>query len=75
MVNMIVTRSNGSAGIVRVGYRTVDGSATGGSDYVAASGTLTWPSGTSGNQTISIRLTDDSVVEAAESFTVALTNF
>ena len=74
VVNIGVTRSNGSAGIVRVDYATVDGSAVAGSDYVAVSGTLTWPSGTSGSQTISIRLSDDSIAEAAESFTVTLSN-
>ncbi len=74
VVNVGVTRTGGSAGIVRVDYRTVDGSAEGGSDYTAASGTLTWPSGTSGNQTISIRLLEDDVAEAAESFTIELSN-
>ena len=74
VVNIVVTRSYGNAGIVQVDYATVDGSAVAGSDYVAASGTLTWPSGTSGNQTISIRLSEDSVAEAAESFTVTLSN-
>ena len=74
VVNVGVTRTGGSAGIVRVDYRTVDGSAKGGSDYTAMSGTLTWPSGTSGNQTISIRVLDDDVTEAAESFTIELSN-
>lgn len=74
VLNIRITRSGGSAGIVRVDYRTVDGSAKAGSDYVATSGTLTWPSGTSGNQSISIRIFDDNVAEAAESFTVVLSN-
>ncbi|MDJ0793539.1 MAG: Calx-beta domain-containing protein [Woeseiaceae bacterium] len=74
VVNVGVTRIGGGAGIVRVDYRTVDGSATGGSDYVATSGTLTWPSGTTGNQSISIRLVDDDVAEATESFTIVLSN-
>ncbi len=74
VLNIGITRSGGSAGIVRVHYRTVDGTAKAGSDYVATSGTVTWPSGTSGNQSISIRLSDDDVAEAAESFTVVLSN-
>ncbi|MDJ0751070.1 MAG: DUF5666 domain-containing protein [Woeseiaceae bacterium] len=74
VVNVGVNRIGGSAGIVRVDYRTVDGSATGGQDYLATSGTLTWPSGTTGNQSISIRLVDDDVAEATESFTIVLRN-
>ena len=74
VLNVGIARVGGSAGIVRVDYRTVDGSAMGGSDFVATSGTLTWPSGTSGNQSVSIRLLDDDVAEAAESFTVVLSN-
>ena len=74
VVNISVLRVNGSSGIARVDYATVDGSAVAGSDYGAASGTLTWPSGTSGNQSISIRIADDSTAEAAESFSVRLSN-
>ncbi len=74
VVNISVTRSNGSAGIARVNYATADGSAVAGSDYDAASGTLTWPNGTSGNKTISIRIADDDVAESTESFTVRLSN-
>ncbi len=74
VVNIGITRVGGNAGIARVDYRTVDGSATGGSDYATTSGTLTWPSGSSGNQSISIRLIDDDVAEAAESFSVVLSN-
>ncbi|MDJ0701035.1 MAG: DUF5666 domain-containing protein [Woeseiaceae bacterium] len=74
VVNISVIRSNGSSGIARVDYTTVDGSAVAGSDYVAASGTLTWPSGTSGNQSISIRIPDDGTAEAEESFSVRLSN-
>ncbi len=74
VVNLLVTRSLGGAGIARVDYTTVDGSAVAGSDYTATNGTLTWPSGTTGNRTISIRITDDNVAEATESFTVRLSN-
>jgi hypothetical protein len=74
VVNIFVARSGGSDGIVSVDYATVDGDAVGGSDYTAASGTLTWPDGLSGNQTISIAITDDNTVELSESFTVTLSN-
>ena len=74
VVNIRVTRSGGSNGIASVDYATSDGDAVGGSDYTAASGTLTWPDGLSGNQTISIAITDDDTVEPSESFTVTLSN-
>ena len=74
VVNIFVTRTGGDSGVASVNYATADGTAVGGSDYAAASGTLTWADGLSGNQTISIRITDDNSVEARESFTVTLSN-
>lgn len=74
VVNIRVARSGGSSGVVRVDYASADGTAAGGSDYTAASGTLTWADGTSGNMTISIAITDDNSAESAESFTVTLSN-
>ncbi len=74
VVNIFVARSGGRNGIVTVDYATADGVAVGGSDYTAASGTLTWPDGLSGNQTISITITDDDTAEPSESFTVTLSN-
>jgi hypothetical protein len=74
IVNIRVARSGGSSGVVSVDYATGDGTALGGSDYTAANGTLTWADGVSGNQTISISITDDDMVELSESFTVTLRN-
>jgi hypothetical protein len=74
VVNIFVTRSDGDSGVVSVDYATSDGTAAGGSDYNAANGTLTWPDGLSGNQTISIPITDDNVAEPSEFFTVTLSN-
>lgn len=74
VANIRVSRSGGSSGWVSVDYACVDGSAVGGSDFAAVSGRLTWPSGGSGNRTISIRITNDSVAESAESFTLTLSN-
>ena len=73
-VNVIVTRSGGSAGVATVDYATADGTAEAGSDYTGASGTLTWADGVSGNMTISIPITDDGVDEPPEAFTVTLSN-
>ena len=74
VVNIYVGRSGGHSGALSVNYATTDGTALAGSDYAAATGTLTWPDGMSGNQTISIAITDDSAAEASESFTLTLSN-
>lgn len=73
-VNILVTRSGGRDGAVSVDYATQDGSAVAGSDYTAMSGTLTWVDGLSGNQTISVAITNDNTPETSESFTVTLSN-
>ncbi len=72
VVNIRVTRSGGASGAASVGFATSDGTATGGSDYATASGTLTWPHGGSGSRTISISIMDDNVAEPLESFTLTL---
>lgn len=74
IVNIRVARSGGSSGAVSVDFATEDGTASAGSDYVAANGTLTWDNGESGNKTISIPITDDDTAELSESFTVILSN-
>jgi hypothetical protein len=74
IVNIRVARSDGNFGIVSVDYATTDGTAVGGSDYTAANGTLTWVGGVSGNQTISIPISDDNSVEIIETFTLTLSN-
>ena len=75
VINIRVARSGGSSGVASVDFATADGTAVGGSDYTAANGTLTWPDGVSGNQTISILITDDNSAEFSESFYVTFGNF
>jgi hypothetical protein len=58
---------------VTVDYATSDLSATAGSDYVASSGTITIPAGTT-SATASIPIIGDTVVEAPEVFRLDLTN-
>ncbi|HEY5622818.1 MAG TPA: DUF5666 domain-containing protein [Gammaproteobacteria bacterium] len=74
IVNILVSRSDGSAGVASVEYATADGTAKGGADYAATNGTLTWANGVSGNRTVSIVLTDDALAEPTESFTLTLSN-
>ena len=73
-INIMVTRSGGSSGVASVDYATSDGTAVAGTDYPATSGRLTFADGVSGNQTISIPITDDNTAEVAETFTVTLSN-
>jgi len=74
VINITVTRSGGSSGVASVDYATVDGTAAAGADYPATSGTLVFADGVSGNQTISIPITDDNTAEVAETFTLTLSN-
>ena len=50
-----VRRTGGKTGQVSVDYETVDGSAEAGSDFVAASGTLTWNDGDVDDKTMSTK--------------------
>jgi len=59
--------------IITVMYATADGSATAGSDYVAVSGTLTFPKGKT-TQTVAVPIIGDTVIEPNESFTLNLSN-
>jgi hypothetical protein len=67
-----VTLSFASSVTTTVNYATSNGTATAGSDYVAASGILTFTPGLT-RLTFSIPITNDSVVEANETVTLTLT--
>ena len=67
-----VTLSKASTSAVTVGYATANGTATAGSDYTAASGTLTFAPGVT-SQKINVGVTGDAAVESDETFTVTLT--
>ena len=58
---------------VTVDYATSDGSALAGSDYTATSGALTIAAGQT-QMTIEVPLSDDSLSEGAEDFTLTLSN-
>ncbi len=68
-----VMLSGASAQTVTVDYSTADGTATAGSDYVAASGTLTFAPGDL-MQTISVPVSGDDASEQDETLTVSLSN-
>jgi chitinase len=56
---------------VSVGFATVNGTATAGSDYTAASGTVAFATGET-QKTIAVSVAGDTVVEADETFSVVL---
>ncbi len=68
-----VTLSKPSTKTVTVGYSTANGTATAGSDYTAATGTLTFAPGAT-SQKVNVAVTGDTAVEPSETFTVKLSN-
>ena len=66
-----VTLSPASGQEVTVAYATAGGTATEGTDYTAASGTLTFAAGET-TKTVSVTLTDDSLDEPEEAFELRL---
>ena len=67
-----VSLSSPSIFTASVSYATADGTASAGSDYTAASGTLTFAPGST-SQPLSIQVVGDVAVEADETFLVNLT--
>ena len=68
-----VTLTPASTGTVTVQYATADGTATAGSDYVADSGTLTFPPGAT-SVPLNVTTKGDTTPEAEETFYVNLSN-
>ncbi|MDP3294196.1 MAG: Calx-beta domain-containing protein [Nevskia sp.] len=71
-ISIPVTRSGGSTGAASVTYATASSSAAAGSDFTAASGTLTWANGDAATKTVSITLFNDTLAESSESFQLRL---
>ncbi len=67
-----VTRVGGDDGAVSVHYATANGTATAGSDYTAASGTLNWANLDDNPKTFTVAITDDSAQESNETVALAL---
>jgi len=68
-----VSLSAPSSQIVSVSFATANGTATAGSDYVAASGTATFPIGVT-TQPVTVAVNGDVVTESNEAFFVNLSN-
>ena len=72
-IDFTVSLDRAASGTVTVDYATSDGSATSGSDYTAANGTLTFQAGER-TKTVEIALLDDDHDEGTETFTLTLSN-
>jgi len=71
-VTITVTRTGGNTGAASVNYATSNGTATAGSDYTSASGTLNWADGDSADKTFTVSITNDPDTEGNENFNVTL---
>ena len=71
-VRYTVRRTGGRSGAVSVDYATTAGEALAGSDFEAASGTLSWADGDSGDRTISIGIVNDTEAEQDKTFSLTL---
>ena len=71
-----VSRSCGgtNAAPASVEFSTSDGTALAGSDYLAASGTLSWVSGETATKTFTVTLINDSAGESSETLNLSLGN-
>jgi hypothetical protein len=72
-VEFTIYTTNQGSGSVTVGYQTVDGTATAGSDYVAKSGTVTIQQN-SPQAYVLVTLVNDGVSEPTETFNMKLTS-
>ncbi len=73
-VILTVRRTIGTTGAASVDFATSDGTASAGTGYTAANGTLNWADGDSGNKTITVPILDNAVYGGNVTFTVSLTN-
>ncbi|HEV7765412.1 MAG TPA: Calx-beta domain-containing protein [Thermoanaerobaculia bacterium] len=72
-IMVTVNRTGGTDCSVTVNYATANGSAIAGADYTATSGVLTFGAGVT-SQSFTIPISDDSLYELSETFTVSLTS-
>ncbi len=73
LARFVITLAEPSTEPVTVDYATSDGTATAGSDYLGASGSVTFEPGET-SKTVAVVVTGDTVAEGDETFTVALSN-
>jgi hypothetical protein len=73
-ITFTVSRVGGSSGAISVQYTVAGNTATSGTDFTAASGTLNWANGDTANKTFDVTIANDGVTEGVESLTATLSN-
>jgi YD repeat-containing protein len=73
-VTVTVARTGGSDGSISVQYATSGGTATAGSDYTSASGTLNWANGDTASKSFSVPILNDTIGEPTETIGLVLSN-
>jgi hypothetical protein len=68
-----VSLASATAGTTTVNYATADGTALAGRDYIATSGTLTFPPGLT-SETVVVQTLDDGAADPTRAFTINLSN-
>jgi hypothetical protein len=74
VATLSVVRTSGSTGPVTVDFNTANGSALSGTDYSAASGTLSWADGDTISKPITITLLNNPAAQSSRTFAVNLSN-
>ena len=74
VATITITRNGGSDGAISVQFATSNGSATAGQDYTATTQTVTFAAGDVANKTVTIPITNDTLVEGNETVNLALSN-
>jgi|GEM_PF-2565818 Predicted periplasmic ligand-binding sensor domain len=71
-LTLTLRRYGAAAEPVSIAWATADATATAGSDYVAASGVVSWLADDIDDKTITIELLEDAAIESGETFRVVL---
>jgi len=67
-----VARSGGTSGAVSVAYATSNGTAAAGTDYTAASGTLSWANGDAAAKNFTVIISDNTLFSGNKTFSATL---
>ena len=73
-ITITVSRTGGTDGAVTVQFSTSNGTATAGSDYNFANGTLSWNNGEGGNKSFTVTPLPDALNEGSETVNLTLSN-
>lgn len=71
---LTLRRYGSASGEASIAYATADGTAVADTDYLSASGTVTWADGDAEDKTVNITLVDNALVQSTRTFTVQLSD-